>query len=113
MGIDRKTCPVTPLVRIRNRVTQNPYYALAMPLNQKLCIHLLRRLGLLNCRKLLLELRKEVLARWHQVRHVACAVLDGSSLVSAQIPREPHAPLLLFATESPWTLWYTDWWSGA
>ena len=76
-GYRPKDQPVTPLVRMRNRVAQNLYYALAMPLNQKLCMRLLRRLGLLNRRDLLLELREEVLARRHQVRHVACAVLGG------------------------------------
>jgi hypothetical protein len=27
------------------------------------------------------------------------------------VPLEPHAPLLLLATESPWTLWKTEGWS--
>jgi hypothetical protein len=32
--------------------------------------------------------------------------------VDTCLPREPHAPLLLLATESPWTLWYTAGWSS-
>jgi hypothetical protein len=50
-----------------------------MPLNQKLCVQLLCRLGRLNRRELLLELREEVLARRHQVGHVACTVLGCDS----------------------------------
>jgi hypothetical protein len=38
-------------------------------------MQLLRWLALVGCDELLLQLREEVLARGHEVRHVACFVL--------------------------------------
>jgi hypothetical protein len=74
----------------------------------------LRRLALIDRRELLLELREEVLPAGHEVWHVACMGVTWamSSLCIADVPREPQAPLLLFATESPCTLWYADGWSA-
>ena len=88
-----------------------------MPLNEESNgrVRLLRRLALVHGHKLLLQLCEEVLSRGHEVGHVACPTLVSTSVFGALrcAPREPHAPLLLFGTESPWTLWYTDGWSWA
>jgi hypothetical protein len=83
-----------------------------MPLNlNSYRAYRLRRL--FETRQLLLELREEVLPAGHEVWHVTCTVLARTRCCSGMldVPREPQAPLLRFATESPWTLWYTDGWS--
>jgi hypothetical protein len=87
-----------------------------MPLNERsvYALHapLLCRLLRVHCRQLLLQLREEVLAGRHEMRHVAWLVLTiAPSTFGAYVPRDPHAPVLLLATESPWTLWKTEGWS--
>lgn len=89
-----------------------------MPLEEnarRRCRARLRRLALVESDELLLELREEILPSGHEVRHVACIHVTQAMLHRrySDIPRDPQAPLLLFATESPCTLWYADRWSAA
>lgn len=81
---------------------------LVMPLNKMpVCMQLLRRFDLVHSGELLLQLREEVLTGGHEVRHVTYLPLlapESLTVTGREIPREPQAPLLLFATESPWTL---------